>query len=82
MSIFLHLTGLLSNNPKKWLSGPIKHSIHHKAEFVMLSVVLNSDDSLQKQQKIRTIRKKNRSYPDRSMNCTTSGVNFDPDGPY
>ena len=47
VSIFLHLTVLLSNNPKKGLGGPIKHSIHHKAEFVILSFVLHSDDSLQ-----------------------------------
>ena len=53
-------------------------------EFVILSVVLHSGDSLQKQsKKLRTIWTKIRSYPDRSMNCTTIGINFDfyPDGP-
>ena len=66
-------------------SDPIKHSIHHKAEFVILSVVLHSDDSLQKyRKKLQTIRTKTRSYPDRSMNCIAIGINFDfyPDGPY
>ena len=59
MLIFLHLTVLLSNNPKKLLNGPMKHSIHHRTEFVILSVVLHSDWSLQKQhKKIRTILQK------------------------
>ena len=49
---------------------------------MILSVVLNSDDSVQKEQKNKDYQEKNRSYPDRFMNCTTSGVNFDPDGPY
>ena len=35
--------GTCDNNPKKWLDGPIKHSVHHRAEFVILSVVLHSD---------------------------------------
>ena len=51
MSIFLRLTVLLPNNPKKWLDGPIKYSIHNRAEFVILSVALHSDDSMPKKKK-------------------------------
>ena len=85
MLIYLHITSYYPIILKKWLDGPIKHWIHHKAEFVILSVGLHSDDSLQKQhKKLRTIRTKIRSYSDRSMNFTTIGINFDfyPDGPY
>ena len=32
----------------KWLDGPIKYSIHNRAEFVILSAALHSDDSMQK----------------------------------
>ena len=52
---------------------------------MILSVVLHSDDILQKQHKrLRTIRTKIRFYPDRSMNCMTIRINLGvyPDGPY
>ena len=52
---------------------------------MILSVVLHSDDNLQKQhKKLRIIRTKIRSYPGISMNCMTIGINLDfyPDDPY
>ena len=45
MSLLVHLIVLLPSNHKKRLAGPTKHSIHHRAKFMILSVVLHSDDS-------------------------------------
>ena len=45
MSLLVRLIVLLPSNPKKRLAGPTKHSIHHRAKFMILSVVLHSDDS-------------------------------------
>ena len=63
---------ILKREPK---GGPIKHSIHQKAEFLSVSFYYQLFCILMiivqnKFEKLRIIRTKIRSYPDRSMNCS------------